>query len=131
MEAFQSGLFAKYPSPTAAPRLSGDICEKLVVDYLWSLRIHTDNYLKDHFGSLVLDVTPREYIITVPAIWSDRAQYRTRLCAHKAGMGDREKIQVISKPEAAGIYALGSMLHIGLTLSDTFVVCTAGGGYVF
>lgn len=125
-----SELLRKYPSPTAF-LVYGDECEKLITDYLTSLRKHADSYFKSHFGSTVSGTAPREYIITVPGIWSDKAHYRSRICAEKAGMGNRDNIQIISEPEAAGIYALDSMTNIGLTVDDTFVVCAAGGGYVF
>lgn len=129
-EASQSDLVKKYPSPTALPRVAGDECEKLVVDYLTSLRNHADSYFKSLFDSIISETTPREYIITVPAIWTDRAQYRTRVCAERAGMGDRNELQIISEPEAAGIFALDTMPNIGLNVGETFVVCDAGGGTV-
>ena len=74
---------------------------------------------------MIFETTAREYIITVPAIWTDRAQARTRICAVKAGMGD---LQIISEPEAAGIFAINTMPNIGLEVGDTFVLCDAGGG---
>lgn len=57
---------------------------------------------------------------------SDQAQATTRHCAEKAGMGN---MQIITEPEAAGIYALKNM-RLGLKEDDTFVLCDAGGGYV-
>lgn len=42
-------------------------------------------------------------------------------------MGDH--VQIITEPEAAGIYALTSMpATIFLKKNDTFVLCGAGGG---
>jgi len=72
---------------------------------------------------------PREYIITVPAIWTHGAQELTRECAQKAGMGEGDKIEIISEPEAASIYAIQTMENLGLEKNDTFVLCDAGGGY--
>jgi len=114
-----------YPSPTALPRVFGPECERLVVDYLTSLRKHAESYFRIQFDPMIFHTTPREYIITVPAIWTDRAQYITRICAEQAGMGH---LQIISEPEAAGIFALDTMTNIGLNVGDTFVVCDAGGG---
>jgi molecular chaperone DnaK (HSP70) len=69
-----------------------------------------------------------EYIITVPALWSDTAQAKTRSCAEKAGMG--KGLQIISEPEAAAIYALHVMDPHSIKVGDTFVLCDAGGGTV-
>jgi molecular chaperone DnaK (HSP70) len=124
----ESELSRKYPSTTALPRVYGSKCEKLVTAYLRSLRKHADKVLEDRVGRGVLATTPREYIVTVPAMWSEQAQDVTRACAEKAGMGAKDKIQIISEPEAAGIYALDTMTALDLRISDTFVVCDAGGG---
>ena len=69
-----------------------------------------------------------EYIITVPAVWSDSAQAKTRSCAEAAGMG--RNLQIISEPEAAAIYALHAMDPHSIQVGDTFVLCDAGGGTV-
>lgn len=47
--------------------------------------------------------------VRTPAVWSDAAQSKTRLCAEKAGMGKGEKLQIVSEPEAAAVYALDAM----------------------
>ncbi|KAK4550263.1 hypothetical protein LTR36_003230 [Oleoguttula mirabilis] len=82
--------------------------------------------LKQHRAAALCDV-PVEYIITVPAIWTDKATDTTREYATEAGM---DRIQVIKEPEAAGIYALDTMRNHGLERGDTFVICDAGGGTV-
>lgn len=70
-----------------------------------------------------------EYIITVPAVWPEAAQNTTRRCAENAGMASTRPVQIITEPEAAGIYALEHMSQeIGLSEGDTFVICDAGGG---
>lgn len=45
-----------------------------------------------------------EAIITVPAVWSDKAKADTLQCAHRAGLGDLDKIRMITEPEAAAVY---------------------------
>lgn len=84
--------------------------------------------LKYKLPSSILRTTPIEYIITVPAVWSDFAQAKTRSCAEAAGMG--KNLQVISEPEAAAIYALHAMDPHSIQVGDTFVLCDAGGGTV-
>ena len=105
--------------------------EKLVVDYLTALREHLEKQLRT-LPNEILESVPRQYIITVPAVWSDKAKVRTRVCAEKAKMGDRDKLQIIPESEAAAIYVLDEMEAEGVrfNIDDTFVVCDAGGRYV-
>ncbi len=117
-------LAKQYPS-TALPRLLGAACEKLVTDYLRSLRQCIDyNFGLQGVGGQL----PRQYVLTVPAIWPDGAKNATRRCAKDAGMGN--DILMISEPEAAAIYALERERAEGLVAGDTFVLCDAGGGSV-
>lgn len=122
----ETDLARKYPSRHS--RMSEAQCEKHVVNYLTALRKHVDSYLKDRFTEGIWRRTPIEYIITVPACWPPKSQDITLACADKAGMGPRNKIQIVAEPEAAGIYALQTMQNINLDVNDTFVICDAGGG---
>lgn len=97
----------------------------MTVDYLTALRKHAESTLEKK----IMIETPKEYIITVPAVWSDTAMAKTFSCAKKAGLGNGDILKIISEPEAAGIYALDQMDPLGLHVDDTFVVCDAGGGY--
>ena len=53
--------------------------------------------------------TSANQFLSTPAVWSDAAQSKTRKCAEKAGMGSGEKLQIVSEPEAAAVYALDAM----------------------
>ena len=99
-------------------------------DYLTALRKHAEQILLYRLPQSGLQSTPIEYIITVPAVWSDSAQARTRTCAEKAGLGVGSTLHMISEPEAAAMYALDAMDPHNLCVGDTFVVCDAGGGTV-
>ena len=68
--------------------------------------------------------------ITVPAVWSDMAQAKTRACAEAAGMGNGTALHIVSEPEAAALYALDAMDPHNVKVGDTFVLCDAGGGTV-
>lgn len=70
------------------------------------------------------------YVITVPAMWTEAAVAKTRKCAEKAGMGEGSALQIVTEPEAAAVYALHVAAPYDLTVGDTFVVCDAGGGTV-
>jgi molecular chaperone DnaK (HSP70) len=102
----------------------------LVVDFLESLRRHAERVLVLKLGEDTIRSTPVEYIITVPAMWSEAAQAKTRQCAEKAGMNKYAPVHIISEPEAAATYALDSMDPTSLHVGDTYVLCDAGGGTV-
>ncbi len=122
-----SHLALNYPDPRALQvnhRVTGEF---LVTDYLKCLRKHSLEILKEGLCDNVLETTLVEFIITVPAIWSEAAKQKTRLSAERAGMG--AAVKLISEPEAAIIYALDQELS-KLEIGDIVVVCDAGGGTV-
>lgn len=77
---------------------------------------------------MILRATPREYILTIPAVWSDLAKQKTKICAEAAGMGSGDRLHVISEPEAAAICVLEDLDPHFINVGDTFLVCDAGGG---
>ena len=123
-----SDLSRQFPDQHALPPGYSASSEKLCTDYLAALRAHTEEVLKFKLPSSIIKSTPVEYIITVPAVWSDSAQAKTRACAAAAGMG--KSLQIISEPEAAAIYALHARDPHSIQVGDTFVLCDAGGGTV-
>lgn len=96
-----SQLSLQYPDPHALPPSYSQTSIDISVDFLKALKIHTEAILKSKLGNGVMSTTPIEYIITVPAIWSDAAKNRTRSCARRAGMG--RNVRIISEPEAAAL----------------------------
>ena len=120
----ESELASRYPSKR--PRVNEADGRKLIVDYLKAVRRNFEHFKT--FRPEALRNVPTEYIITVPAIWSDRAKDITRACAAEAGMGRKSDIHIIKEPEAAGIYALNTIKDVDLKVNDTFVLCDAGGG---
>ncbi|KAL8847996.1 MAG: hypothetical protein Q9221_006958 [Calogaya cf. arnoldii] len=125
-----SGLAKKYPDINASPPVYGRGPEELVKDYLTALRCHAERVLRHKLPQSALASTPIEFVITVPAVWSDRAQASTRRCAEQAGMGTGSSLHMISGPEAAAMYALDAMDPHNIEVGDTFVLCDAGGGTV-
>ncbi|KAI4098185.1 MAG: hypothetical protein LQ339_006563 [Xanthoria mediterranea] len=123
-------LANKYPDFNASPPAYTHNPEELVKDYLTALRCHAERVLRHKLPRSALASTPVEYVITVPAVWSDRAQASTRRCAEQAGMGTGSSLHIISEPEAAAMYALDAMDPHNIKVGDTFVLCDAGGGTV-
>lgn len=102
----------------------------MVTDYLTALRKHAEQVLRYKLPAGALISTPLEFVITVPAVWSDAAQAKTRACAENAGMGLGSALHIISEPEAAAMYALDAMDPHNIKIGDTFVLVDAGGGTV-
>ncbi|KAF7943848.1 uncharacterized protein EAE97_005918 [Botrytis byssoidea] len=82
-----------------------------------------------------MDLWPFEYIqgcrkhfvLSVPAVWSDKAKDLTLQAARKAGF---YPVTLVKEPEAASLYALTEFKERGLANGDAFVICDAGGGTV-
>ena len=110
--------------------LCNDSPTKMVTDYLTALRKHIEVVLQHKLTSDFLKSTPIRYILTVPAIWPEAAEAKTRACAEKAGMGKASEIQIISEPEAAATYAFDRMRSQDIAEGKTFVLVDAGGGTV-
>ncbi|PVH95356.1 hypothetical protein DM02DRAFT_571322 [Periconia macrospinosa] len=125
--ARESELIRKYKSQTALPPVKGKECENLVVNYLSGIKGAVDRYFNSTFDETIARC-PRNYIITVPALWDHAEQDKTRRCAERADMGKGSNLQIISEPEAACIYAVQE--SITAKVGDTYVICDAGGGTV-
>lgn len=86
--------------------------------------------LKTQLGATVVKNTPVEWVITVPALWSDEAKDRTRKAALKATAIKNSHVHLVSEPEAAALYTLYCLDRHELQKHDTFVTVDAGGGTV-
>lgn len=106
--------------------------DTLVTDYISALGDHLMYTLREKLGDGVVKSTPLEFVVTVPAIWSDLAKDKTRKACQLANSlsASKAKIHLISEPEAAAIYALHGLDPHGLKIGDSFVICDAGGGTV-
>ncbi|KAJ5339952.1 hypothetical protein N7452_006680 [Penicillium brevicompactum] len=97
-------------------------------DYLGKIVAHARDILLRRFGT-ALEAMDLQYVLTVPAVWSDKAKDSTRQAAYAAGI-DFAKLTLLSEPEAAAVYAIRTMEKDLATKGDCFVVCDAGGGTV-
>ncbi|KAL2404054.1 hypothetical protein ABEF95_005446 [Exophiala dermatitidis] len=90
----------------------------VVQEFLSELYLFTVSTLEKELSLGVFNAMPMECWITMPAIWSDRAQAATRAAAFGAGFGskDQDKIHIITEPEAAALYALEP--HLGSKAID-------------
>ena len=109
-------------------------CERTVMDavsdFLTKIYQHTIETLTRRYGESFMSTTKVDFVLTVPAVWSDAAKNATLQAAERAGMGSRHELKLISEPEAAAVYTLKTIQPSGLKMADNFVVCDAGGGTV-
>lgn len=126
-----SELARNFPSRTLRPSTyQTATVERLVTDYFTALRKHLDALLRRRLLPSAAQ-KPREYILTVPATWSQRAKDDTLTYAHNAGMGSRDRIHMVTEPEAAALYDLQKRERDrSLEQGDVFTICDAGGGHV-
>ncbi|KAI9775604.1 MAG: hypothetical protein M1839_001005 [Geoglossum umbratile] len=138
---------------SAAETHSPEELARGVVKYLGSLRQHAIEHMiqtwdrgAESIATRPFDIgwiltarlerveqTPREYVLSVPAIWSDAAKAKTLDCAIRAGLGSRDNpasIRLVSEPEAAAVYTISTLPDRALGKGDVFIICDAGGGTV-
>jgi molecular chaperone DnaK (HSP70) len=99
-------------------------------DYLTCLVHHLKKQvLPSRYGESFLHNQQISYVITVPAIWSDKAKDLTRQAALAAGI-PRKKLTLITEPEAAALFCASLCEEVDLQEGDRFLICDAGGGTV-
>ncbi|KAI9675985.1 MAG: hypothetical protein M1822_008371 [Bathelium mastoideum] len=105
-------------------------------DYLREVYTWTLNQLETRVSKEIIDITPFEFWITIPAIWSDKAKAATKKAARTAGFASRpgDTMFMIPEPEAASLATLKGLIQNGSTLQvksgDGVLVCDCGGGTV-
>jgi molecular chaperone DnaK (HSP70) len=99
-------------------------------DYLKAIREYVlESALTRHLGKEFLHNQPIQYVITVPAIWSDKAKDLTRKAATRAGIPEND-LSLVTEPEAAALYCSTLCNEVNLNDGDRFLICDAGGGTV-
>lgn len=90
----------------------------VVTDFLDAVRKTTLASIENRYGPEWTRDVRKEYVLTVPAIWSDAAKSIMVKAAHDAGFGDhRIDFNLISEPEAAAAYTLPAIQPNNLEVS--------------
>ncbi|KAK3070302.1 hypothetical protein LTR53_010703 [Teratosphaeriaceae sp. CCFEE 6253] len=114
----------------------GTTAQQVCSDFLKEVHNYMTARLTKQVSKQVLDSTPVDCWLTVPAVWSDQAQSATRSAAQAAGFGCRpqDTINIISEPEAGAIAALNKYMHPSSLnppkKGEDIMVCDCGGGTV-
>ncbi|KAH8730936.1 Hsp70 family protein [Phaeosphaeriaceae sp. PMI808] len=112
---------------------------EIVADFLSQIKAHLIKTFDQEYGKSLWRSLPVTLVVTVPAVWSDRAKDRTLEAVNKAGFNSLEFPQLkdtimVSEPEAAAVYTIENMRGMAqethFAIGDGFVVCDMGGGTV-
>ena len=76
--------------------------EELTADYLRELYQHLIYTLEQKVGSRILNTIPLDFVLTVPAIWSEKAKERTLRACQRAGIKSDSDILLVSEPVSNG-----------------------------
>ncbi|KAL4861100.1 hypothetical protein BDV12DRAFT_204359 [Aspergillus spectabilis] len=90
--------------------------------------VQVEEVIERRLGVAIKDSTLK-FVLTVPAVWSDKAKDATLRAAIKAGI-PTQSVSHVSEPEAAALYAMRAIQPNSTAKRDVFIVCDAGGGTV-
>lgn len=99
-------------------------------DYLIKLKEHVLEQIEQRFGEEMCSTTKVEFVLTVPALWSDAAKDATMKAAEIAGMNEDDNLSMITEPEAAALCALKTVAGVNANEGDVWIVCDGGGGTI-
>ncbi|KAH0016072.1 actin-like ATPase domain-containing protein, partial [Aureobasidium melanogenum] len=111
-------------------RRAGKTAVQAAADYLVNLKQHVLEQLEQRFSEEMCATTKIEFVLTVPAVWSDAAKDATRKAAELAGMNEDDNLSMITEPEAAALCALKTVAGVSAREDDVWIICDAGGGTV-
>lgn len=119
-------------------------------DYLSQVYKHVMQKAKDRYSPTVVNNATINFVLTVPAVWSDAAKNATLMAAKNAGI--THNVSTLSgrldsffrlprhcaiaadlartEPEAAACYTVRAIQPNNLEIGNNIVVCDAGGGTV-
>lgn len=87
----------KSQSAPGGPNNANRDAEELLRDYLTALRKHLIYTLQQKLGAAFRKV-PLEFVLTVPAMWSEVAKEKTLKACRAAGFTADEPIALVSEP---------------------------------
>ncbi|GAA5992968.1 hypothetical protein JCM5350_003063 [Sporobolomyces pararoseus] len=133
-ESLRSGV----PDPWLPPLPVGKNVVDVIADFLRCIWRYAKRTVTEEIGSVV-DLNAADVLLTVPSGWDAAACSLMREAAIRAGLvqssrgGDvnwRDRLQIITEPEAGAIHAstLSTLHHLRPSMS--FLLCDAGGGTV-
>ncbi|KAG6024262.1 hypothetical protein E4U40_003410 [Claviceps sp. LM458 group G5] len=99
---------------------------EVAADFIQAIYEHALQDIAKTIPKAYMDMCDKEFVLSVPAVWSDAAKNATLKAAELAGI---KPVTIVKEPEAAALYVIKS-LDFAIEKNDAFVVCDAGGGTV-
>ncbi|XXH01548.1 hypothetical protein Hte_007908 [Hypoxylon texense] len=121
----------KRPVGSVGKSLNLDDVDQNITDYLSKLYEHFIYMIRNQIGRAMFESITVQFVLTVPAIWSENAKQRTLEAFRQVpGLPSGYSATLVSEPEAAAVAAIRELRHQDLEVDDSFVVVDAGGGTV-
>ncbi|KAM0128669.1 hypothetical protein ACHAO1_008896 [Botrytis cinerea] len=99
----------------------------IAADFIGAIYKHAMTVIEGEIPKGYLDMCQKQFILSVPAVWSDKAKDLTLKAAKRAKI---HPVTLIKEPEAAALYTLQTLKDQALAVGDAFIICDAGGGTV-
>jgi hypothetical protein len=96
-------------------------------DYIGAIYKHAMKQIEGKVPQDYLGMLSKQFVLSVPAVWSDKAKDTTLRAARNAGIAP---IELVKEPEAAALFTLRQLKKQGLGKGDAITICDAGGGTV-
>lgn len=95
-------------------------------NYLENLKESAITYIDDlKSASNYVSSIKKQWVLTIPALWSDLAKSNTREAARRAGIWP---VKLVKEPESAGLYNIYHYQRQGSTVGDAITILDIGGG---
>ncbi|KAG6321238.1 hypothetical protein E4U44_005360 [Claviceps purpurea] len=125
---------------------------EVAADFIQAIYEHALQDIGRTIPKAYMDMCDKEFVLSVPAVWSDAAKNATLKVSDSlssvysmkaiatgqsltldfiqaAELAGIKPVTIVKEPEAAALYAIKS-LDFAIERNDAFVVCDAGGGTV-
>jgi molecular chaperone DnaK (HSP70) len=97
----------------------GKTAVDVAADYFRCLYQYIQSVLQNTYGDKYLATQTLSYVITVPALWSDRSKAFTMRAASEGGFNG--KVTLVTEPEAAALYCATICEEIDLQVGSKFL----------
>ncbi|CAD6442291.1 4da1ac85-6fa7-4ad0-9ca3-7b273f1d7897 [Sclerotinia trifoliorum] len=99
----------------------------VAADFLQAMYKYALERLELEFPLEYVKICEKKLILSVPAVWSDKAKDLTLQAARQAGL---HPVALVKEPEAAAFHTLNRLKNKGVAVGNAIVICDAGGGTV-
>ncbi len=108
MDDLDEYLAAEEQESEGLPPYPGKTTVEIIGDYLAQVREVAYAEISRRYGKAMFSSMKRDLVVTVPAVWSEKAKDLTLQAVAKAEW-EAVKVSLVTEPEAAAIYTLLNM----------------------